>query len=70
MTTGQSSPPARPMTVGELSRRTAVPVKTLREYTDLGLIYTIGRSPANYRLFDADALCGACTSSARCVASA
>jgi len=44
------------MTVGELSRRTGVPVKTLREYTDLGLIYTLGRSPANYRLFDADAL--------------
>ncbi|UQA91964.1 MerR family transcriptional regulator [Streptomyces halobius] len=46
----------RPMTVGELSRRTGVPVKTLREYTDLGLIYTLGRSPSNYRLFDADAL--------------
>ncbi|MFG2683071.1 MerR family transcriptional regulator [Streptomyces sp. NPDC048392] len=46
----------RPMTVGELSRRTGVPVKTLREYTDLGLIYTLGRSPANYRLFTADAL--------------
>ncbi|WP_251015385.1 MerR family transcriptional regulator [Streptomyces sp. ISL-99] len=47
---------ARPMTVGELSRQTGVPVKTLREYTDLGLIYNLGRSPANYRLFDADAL--------------
>lgn len=45
-----------PMTVGELSQRTGVPVKTLREYTDLGLIYTLGRSPANYRLFNADAL--------------
>ncbi|WP_331753225.1 MerR family DNA-binding transcriptional regulator (plasmid) [Streptomyces sp. NBC_00637] len=46
----------RPMTVGELSQRTGVTVKTLREYTDLGLIYTLGRSPANYRLFTADAL--------------
>ncbi|MFG2523533.1 MerR family transcriptional regulator [Streptomyces sp. NPDC048527] len=46
----------RPMTVGELSRRTGVRVKTLREYTDLGLIYTLGRSPANYRLFTTDAL--------------
>jgi DNA-binding transcriptional MerR regulator len=46
----------RPMTVGELSRRTGVTVKTLRAYTDLGLIYTLGRSPANYRLFNADAL--------------
>lgn len=46
----------RPMTVGELCRRTGVPVKTLREYTDLGLIYTLGRSPANYRMYDTDAL--------------
>jgi DNA-binding transcriptional MerR regulator len=52
MTTSQ----AQPMTIGELSRRTGVPVKTLRAYTDLGLIYTLGRSPAGYRLFDADAL--------------
>ncbi|MGH3660136.1 MAG: MerR family transcriptional regulator, partial [Micromonosporaceae bacterium] len=44
------------MTVGELSRRTGVPVKKLREYTDLGLIYTIGRSPSNYRLYTTDAL--------------
>lgn len=46
----------RPMTVGELSRRTGVPIKALREYTDTGLIYTVGRSPANYRLYDEDAL--------------
>lgn len=46
----------RPMTVGELSRRTGMSVKALREYTDLGLIHTLGRSPANYRMFDADAL--------------
>ncbi|WP_129664188.1 MerR family transcriptional regulator [Phytoactinopolyspora endophytica] len=44
------------MTVGELSRKTGVSVKTLRQYTDWGLIYTIGRSTANYRLFDNDAL--------------
>lgn len=44
------------MTVGDLSRRTGVPVKTLRQYTDWGLIYTVGRSATNYRLFDADAL--------------
>jgi predicted site-specific integrase-resolvase len=46
------------MTVGDLSRRTGVAVKTLRQYTDWGLIYTVGRSATNYRLFDADA-CGA-----------
>lgn len=44
------------MTIGELSARTAVPVKALREYTDLGLIYTLGRSPAGYRLYTDDAL--------------
>lgn len=44
------------MTIGALSRRTAVPVKTLRQYEEMGLIYTVGRSPGNYRLFDEDAL--------------
>ncbi|NUP25305.1 MAG: MerR family transcriptional regulator [Nocardia sp.] len=44
------------MTVGELSRRTGVPIKALRDYTDTGLIYTAGRSEANYRLFTTDAL--------------
>jgi DNA-binding transcriptional MerR regulator len=44
------------MTVGELSRRTDVPIKALREYADGGLIYTVGRSATNYRLFDSDAL--------------
>ncbi|MGH2845502.1 MAG: MerR family transcriptional regulator [Thermoleophilaceae bacterium] len=44
------------MTVGELSRRTGISVKNLRQYADDGLIYTIGRSPTGYRLFDTDAL--------------
>ena len=44
------------MTISELSRRTGTPVKALREYADQGLIYTAGRSPANYRLFDSSAL--------------
>jgi DNA-binding transcriptional MerR regulator len=44
------------MTIGALSRRTGVPVKTLRQYEDLGLLYTVGRSAGNYRLFDEDAL--------------
>ena len=44
------------MTIGSLSRRTGVPVKTLRTYEDMGLIYTVGRSPGNYRLFGEDAL--------------
>lgn len=44
------------MTVGELSRRTGVPIKALRDYTDWGLIETRGRSGANYRLYDDEAL--------------
>jgi len=44
------------MTIGELSRRTGITVKTLREYEGMGLIYTAGRSPGNYRLFDESAL--------------
>lgn len=44
------------MTVGELSRRTGVPIKALRDYTDGGLIDTLGRNGANYRLYDQQAL--------------
>ena len=44
------------MTIGALSSRTGVAVKALREYEDLGLIYTVGRSAGNYRLFDEEAL--------------
>ena len=47
---------AKPMTIGQLARRTGVPIKTLREYEQLGLIYTLGRSESNYRLFDEEAL--------------
>jgi MerR family copper efflux transcriptional regulator len=53
--TATTVPPAV-MTIGALSRRTGVPVKALREYEDLGLIYTVGRSAGNYRLFDEEAL--------------
>ncbi len=44
------------MTIGQLSRRTGVPVKVLREYEALGLLYTLGRSESNYRLFGEEAL--------------
>lgn len=44
------------MTIGQLARRTGVPIKTLREYESLGLIYTRGRSEGNYRLFGDEAL--------------
>lgn len=51
-----SGRPGAAMTIGTLSRRTGVPIKTLRVYEDSGLIYTVGRSPGNYRLFDEEAL--------------
>ena len=44
------------MTVGELSRRTGLSIKAIREYESLGLIYSAGRSEGNYRLFDETAL--------------
>jgi DNA-binding transcriptional MerR regulator len=44
------------MTIGTLSRRSGVPVKTLRAYEDMGLIYTVGRSAGNYLLFGEEAL--------------
>jgi MerR family copper efflux transcriptional regulator len=47
---------AKPMTIGQLARRTGVPIKALREYEQLGLLYTRGRSESNYRLFDEETL--------------
>jgi DNA-binding transcriptional MerR regulator len=39
------------MKIGELARRSGLPVKTLRYYEDLGLLPAIGRSSGGYRLF-------------------
>lgn len=44
------------MTIGELSRRTGLSPKAIREYEAKGLIYSLGRSAGNYRLFDESAL--------------
>lgn len=44
------------MTIGELARRTGASVKVLRRYDGAGLLYSAGRSRANYRLFDESAL--------------
>lgn len=44
------------MTVGELARRTGLSRKAIRQFEGLGLIYSAGRSEANYRLFDESAL--------------
>lgn len=42
--------------IGELARRTGTTVKTIRFYSDCGLIPPAGRSPAGYRLYDNDAV--------------
>ncbi|MFE7617092.1 MerR family transcriptional regulator [Streptomyces sp. NPDC057496] len=42
--------------IGELSRRTGLPVRTIRFYSDSGVVAPTTRSPAGYRLYDHDAL--------------
>ena len=42
--------------IGELARRTGLAVKTIRFYSDRGIVAPAGRSPAGYRLYDADAV--------------
>ena len=44
------------MTVGELAGRTGLSHKQVRELEGRGLIYSVGRSDSNYRLFDETAL--------------
>jgi DNA-binding transcriptional MerR regulator len=44
------------MTIGQLSRRSGVSIKALREYERLGFLYTLGRSESNYRLFGEETL--------------
>jgi MerR family copper efflux transcriptional regulator len=55
-TTTTGDAPSAAMTIGQLAERSGTSVKALRRYEGMGLIYTIGRSPAGYRLFDQDAL--------------
>ncbi|WFE49648.1 MerR family transcriptional regulator [Micromonospora sp. WMMD1155] len=43
-------------TIGDLARRTGLSVKTIRYYADSGIVPPTGRSPAGYRLFDAEAV--------------
>ena len=47
--------PAR-FTIGELARRIGLPVKTIRFYSDAGVVPESGRTDAGYRLYDAEAL--------------
>ncbi|MFJ2739417.1 MerR family transcriptional regulator [Streptomyces sp. NPDC087440] len=43
-------------TIGALARRTGLTVKTIRFYSDTGIVPSTARSPAGYRLYDIDAL--------------
>lgn len=43
-------------TIGQLARRTAVPARTIRFWSDAGLVPTAGRSAGGYRLYDAEAV--------------
>src|ERR1700722_7591200 len=42
--------------IGELARRTGLAVRTIRFYSDRGIVAPAGRSPAGYRLYDAAAV--------------
>jgi len=53
---GEEQTSERVMTVGELARRTGMSAKAIRQFEGLGLIYSAGRSEANYRLFDESAI--------------
>jgi len=46
----------RELTIGELAARTGVSVKTLRYYSDAGLLPPSRRTAANYRVYDTDAV--------------
>jgi DNA-binding transcriptional MerR regulator len=42
------------MHIGELARRTGLSVKTIRYYSDLGLVPEVGRTPTGHRRYDAE----------------
>ncbi len=44
------------LTIGELSRRSGMPVRTIRYWSDIGAVPPTGRSAAGYRLYDAAAV--------------
>jgi DNA-binding transcriptional MerR regulator len=44
------------LTIGALARRTGLTVKTIRFYSDTGIVPSTDRSPAGYRLYDLRAL--------------
>lgn len=44
------------LTIGELARRTGLSVRTVRFYSDAGVVPESARSPAGYRLYAAEAV--------------
>ncbi|GAA4205448.1 MerR family transcriptional regulator [Microbispora amethystogenes] len=45
-----------PLTIGELARLTGVPVRTIRFWSDAGVLPAAGRSAGGYRLYDTEAV--------------
>lgn len=43
-------------TIGQLARRTGLPVRTIRFWSDIGVVPPAGRSSGGYRLYDAEAV--------------
>src|ERR1043165_352044 len=41
--------------IGQLARTTGLPVRTVRFWSDLGLVPPAGRTSGNYRMYDAEA---------------
>lgn len=52
----RSADPAPSLRIGEVARRTGLPVKTIRYYCDEGLLQPRDRSAGGYRLFDEENL--------------
>ncbi|MFD9871889.1 MerR family transcriptional regulator [Streptomyces niveus] len=44
------------LTIGRLARRTGMSVRTIRYWSDLGVLPPVGRSPGGYRLYDAESV--------------
>jgi MerR family copper efflux transcriptional regulator len=51
-----STKPAPSLRIGEVARRSGLPVKTIRFYCDEGLLQPKARSTGGYRLFDEENL--------------
>ena len=51
-----SAKPTPILRIGEVARRTGLPVKTIRYYCDEGLLQPRARSESGYRLFDEENL--------------